>query len=105
MATSHGCEGMAYTYNQPTIFMEYARDIGRIAREKGIFNIFVSNGFDTPETVALMKAFLDCITVDFKGSGETGFVRRYIGMRDAEPVFQQLLEGNNRTGRHIAISE
>ena len=105
MATSHGCEGMAYTYNQPTIFMEYARDIGRIAREKGIFNIFVSNGFDTPETVALMKDFLDCVTVDFKGSGETGFVRRYIGIPNAEPIFQTLLEVKNKTNVHIEITD
>ena len=105
MATSHGCEGMAYTYNQPTIFMEYARDIGRIAREKGIFNIFVSNGFDTPETVALMKDFLDCITVDFKGSGETGFVRRYIGIPNADPIFQTLLEVKNKTNVHIEITD
>ena len=64
-ALSHGCEGMAYTYNQPTIFMEYARDVGRLARARGLFNIFVSNGYDTPETVAMMDDFLDCVTVDF----------------------------------------
>ncbi len=105
MASSYGCEGLAYTYNQPTIFMEYARDIGRIARENGIFNIFVSNGFDTPETVALMKDFLDCITVDFKGSGETGFVRRYIGIPNADPIFQTLLEIKNKTEVHIEITD
>ncbi|MBI3858657.1 MAG: DUF559 domain-containing protein [Thaumarchaeota archaeon] len=47
-ALAYGCEGIAYTYNQPTIFMEYARDVGKIARSKGLFNIFVSNGYDTP---------------------------------------------------------
>ena len=46
-ALAYGCEGMAYTYNQPTIFMEYAKDVGRLARSKGLFNIFVSNGYDT----------------------------------------------------------
>jgi len=105
MAVSHGCEGLAYTYNQPTIFIEYARDIGRLAREKGIFNIFVSNGFDTPETVGLMKDFVDCVTVDFKGSGETGFVRRYIGIPNADPIFESLLETKNRTNIHIEITD
>ncbi|MBI3116186.1 MAG: AmmeMemoRadiSam system radical SAM enzyme [Thaumarchaeota archaeon] len=105
MAESRGCEGMAYTYNQPTIFMEYARDIGRVAREKGIFNIFVSNGFDTPETVGMMKDFLDCMTVDFKGSGETGFVRRYIGIPSAEPIYQTLLETKRKTNVHIEITD
>jgi len=105
MAVSHSCEGLAYTYNQPTIFIEYARDIGRLAREKGIFNIFVSNGFDTPETVGFMKDFVDCVTVDFKGSGETGFVRRYIGIPNADPIFESLLETKNRTNIHIEITD
>ncbi len=104
-ALSHGCEGMAYTYNQPTIFMEYARDVGRIARSKGLFNIFVSNGYDTPETVAMMDDFLDCVTVDFKGSGETGFVRKYIAIPNADPIFQSLLEIKRRAKVHVEITD
>src|SRR6266487_1332007 len=57
MASSYGCEGLAYTYNQPTIFIEYAKDIGKLAHQAGIFNIFVSNGYDTPESVSMMKEF------------------------------------------------
>ena len=104
-ALAYGCEGLAYTYNQPTIFMEYARDVGRIARSKGLFNIFVSNGYDTPETVRMMDDFLDCVTVDFKGSGERQFVRRYIGIQDAEPIFQSLLEIKQRTKVHTEITD
>ena len=104
-ALAYGCEGIAYTYNQPTIFMEYARDVGILARTKGLFNIFVSNGYDTPETVRLMRDFLDCVTVDFKGSGETAFVRRYIAIPNADPIFQSLLEINNRTKVHIEITD
>jgi len=103
-ALAYGCEGLAYTYNQPTIFMEYARDVGRLARSKGLFNIFVSNGYDTPETVAMMDDFLDCITVDFKGSGETQFVRSYIGIPDASPIFQSLLEIKRRGRVHVEIT-
>jgi pyruvate formate lyase activating enzyme len=104
-ALAYGCEGLAYTYNQPTIFMEYARDVGRIARSKGLFNIFVSNGYDTPETVAMMDDFLDCATVDFKGSGETNFVRKYITIPNADPIFQSLLEMKNRAKVHVEITD
>jgi len=104
-AVSHGCEGMAYTYNQPTIFMEYARDVGRLARSRGLFNIFVSNGYDTPETVAMMDDFLDCATVDFKGSGETSFVRKYIAIANADPIFQSLLEVKKRAKVHLEITD
>lgn len=105
LALENGCEGMAYTYNEPSIFIEYARDVGVRAHEKGIFNIFVSNGFDTPESVGLMGQFLDCLTVDFKGSGETGFVRKYIGIPDAEPIFQTLLEVKQKTKIHTEITD
>ena len=104
-ALTHGCEGVAYTYNQPTIFMEYARDVGRVARRKGLFNIFVSNGYDTPDTVKMMKDFLDCVTVDLKGSGETQFVRRYTSIPNADPIFQSLLEVKEKTGVHVEITD
>ena len=104
-AISYQCEGLAYTYNQPTIFMEYARDVGRLARSKGLFNIFVSNGYDTPETVAMMDDFLDCVTVDFKGSGETNFVRKYIAIPNADPIFQSLLEIKSRGKVHVEITD
>ncbi len=101
----YGCEGIAYTYNEPTIFIEYARDCGVIARERGIFNIFVSNGYATPESVGMMKEFLDCITVDFKGSGERNFVRRYIGIPDAQPVFDTLREIRDKTSIHVEVTD
>jgi pyruvate formate lyase activating enzyme len=105
LALENGCEGIAYTYNEPSIFIEYARDVGIRAHEKGIFNIFVSNGFDTPESVSVMGEFLDCLTVDFKGSGERGFVRKYIGIPDAEPIFQTLLEVKRKTKIHLEITD
>jgi pyruvate formate lyase activating enzyme len=105
MARDYGCEGLAYTYNQPTIFMEFAHDVGVEARRKGLINIFVSNGYDTPDTVAMMNDFLDCITIDFKGNAETGFVRKYIGIADAEPIFQTILEIKNKTKVHMEFTD
>ncbi len=89
MTRRYRCEGLAY--NQPIIFMEFAHDIGVRARKAGLINIFVSNGYDTPDTVGMMRDFLDCVTVDFKGNGETAFVRKYIAIANAEPIFQTLL--------------
>ncbi len=105
MTLEQGCQGLAYTYNQPTIFIEFARDIGMLARKAGLINIFVSNGYDTPETVAEMPKFLDCVTVDFKGSGETNFVRKYINIPNADPIFQTLLETRDTKKIHIEITD
>ncbi len=104
-AAQYGTQGIAYTYNEPSIFIEFARDCGIEAHKRGIFNIFVSNGYDTPESVSMMRQFLDCITVDFKGSGKQEFVRRYIGIPDSEPIFQTLKEIRDRTNIHVEITD
>jgi pyruvate formate lyase activating enzyme len=105
LAMKAACKGIAYTYNEPSIFMEFARDVGVVARQNQLFNIFVSNGYDTADSVSMMNQFLDCITVDFKGSGETGFVRKYIGIPNADPVFDTLLEIKRKTKIHIEITD
>ena len=104
-ALEYGADGIAYTYNQPSIFIEFARDVGVIAREHGLYNAFVSNGYDTPQAVDMMGEFLDCITVDFKGSAEPGFTRRYIGVPDPQPIFDTILEIRDRTDIHIEITD
>ncbi len=91
--------------HQPTIFMEFAHDVGVEARRHGLINIFVSNGYDTPDTVGMMNDFLDCITIDFKGNAETNFVRKYIGIANAEPIFQTILEVKNKTKVHMEFTD
>lgn len=103
-ALNYKCHGIAYTYNEPSIFIEFARDCGVLARKHGLFNIFVSNGYGTPESVRMMNEFLDCITVDFKGSGEKQFVRKYVGIPDSQPVFDTLLE-LKKTNIHVEITD
>jgi len=104
-ALETGCNGIAYTYNEPSIFLEYARDCGVLARKNGLFNIFVSNGYGTPESVSMMNEFLDSITVDFKGNGEEKFVRKYIGIPNSQPVFDTLLEIRDKTKIHVEITD
>lgn len=105
LALESRSHGLAYTYNQPSIWMEFARDIGLEAHKKGLFNIFVSNGYDTPEGVREMDKFLDCITVDFKGNAEPGFVRKYIGVPDPEPIFDTLHRLRTETRIHVEITD
>ena len=105
MAVSRGCQGLAYTYNQPTIFIEFARDVGLAAHKGGLINIFVSNGYDTPESVGMMSDFLDCITVDFKGNNETGFLRKWVLVPDGEPILQTLIDIRDRTKIHTEITD
>jgi len=105
MAKKHGSHGIAYTYNEPTIFMEFAHDVGVIARKEGLVNVFVTNGYWTPESVNEAKDFLDAATVDFKGNADRDFLRRFAGVPSPEPIFQTLLEIRDKTNIHIEITD
>lgn len=104
MALKTKCEGITYTYNEPTIFIEFARDVGIIAKKYGLFNTFVSNGFLTPEAIKVLTEFLDAITVDFKGNAEKNFMQKYIIVPGPEPIFESLLE-LKKTNIHIEITD
>ena len=104
-AIQYGAQGIAYTYNEPSIFIEFARDCGLAARKKGLMNIFVSNGYDTPQTVKMMGEFLDAITIDFKGSAEPEFTRKFIGVPNPQPIFDSLLEIRDKTKIHVEITD
>lgn len=65
-----GCESISYTYTEPTIFLEFALDCAKAARQRGIKNVFVSNGFMTPESASLIAPFLDADNIDLKGDDE-----------------------------------
>lgn len=61
-----GSVSISYTYTEPTIFFEYAYDTARAAREKGLKNIFVTNGFLTEEAIDSISPYLDAANVDLK---------------------------------------
>lgn len=65
-----GCSSIAYTYTEPTIFMELASDVGRLARQRGLANVFVSNGYLTPEAIEFAAPWLDGINIDLKAYTE-----------------------------------
>lgn len=66
LARKSGCESISYTYTEPTIFFEFALEIAKLAREEGLLNIFVTNGFMTKEALEMIKPYLDAANVDLK---------------------------------------
>lgn len=97
------CQGISYTYTEPTIFMEYAYDTARLAHEAGLFNTFVTNGYMTPEAVKTISPYLDAVTVDFKGGGDPGFYKSVSAVPNVEPIYESLKEFK-LCGVHIEIT-
>jgi pyruvate formate lyase activating enzyme len=79
-AVAAGAGSIAYTYVEPTVFLEYALDIGRLARAAGLRNLFITDGYATREAVALLAGVLDAANVDLKAFDDA-FYRRLCGGR------------------------
>ncbi len=102
MCERTGSAGMAWTYNEPTIGIEYTRDCAALARERGLYTCFVTNGTFTPESQAYMGPLLDAANVDVKGFTEP-FYRKICGGR-LEPVLETC-ERIRREGRtHLEVT-
>jgi pyruvate formate lyase activating enzyme len=73
-----GCASIAYTYNDPTVFMEYAIDVATAARERGIRSVAVTAGYICPEPRAEFFSHMDAANIDLKGFTED-FYRKVCG--------------------------
>lgn len=82
-----GCESISYTYTEPTIFFEFAYDCARLAHEKGIKNVFVSNGYTSPEATKTIAPYLDGNNIDLKG--DDNFYKKVAGAR-LQPVLDTI---------------
>ncbi|MCX6773465.1 MAG: AmmeMemoRadiSam system radical SAM enzyme [Candidatus Micrarchaeota archaeon] len=74
LALQYGCDGIAYTYNEPVIWSEYAEDIAKLAHDKGLLNVFVSSGYETEEALDYLK-HIDAYKIDLKGFREDFYTR------------------------------
>jgi len=78
-----GCRSVAFTYNDPVIFLEYAVDAARACRAAGIKTVAVTAGYITPQARGEFFADIDAANVDLKGFTE-GFYRNLCGGRLAD---------------------
>ena len=77
LALEYGCKSISYTYNEPTIFYPFAKDVALLAKEYKLKNIFVSNGFETPEIIDDMVGVIDAFNIDIKGF-KSDYYKKYL---------------------------
>ena len=71
LAKSYHCQGIAWTYNEPTIWFEYTLDSAKLAKENNLYTVYVTNGYLTPEALDTIGPYLDAWRVDVKGFSDT----------------------------------
>jgi pyruvate formate lyase activating enzyme len=87
-ALESGCLSISYTYTEPTIFYEYARDCARLAAAAGLKNVFVTNGYMTAETLHDIDGHLHAANVDLKSFSDE-FYRTMVDAR-LKPVLDSI---------------
>jgi pyruvate formate lyase activating enzyme len=93
-AVAAGVRSVAYTYVEPTVFIEYALDTMARARAASLRNVFVTNGYESPEALDLLVPRLDAANVDLKAADDR-FYRRVCGAR-WEPVRDTIVSMRKR---------
>lgn len=96
------CSNIAYTYTEPTIFMELCNDCGRLAKEKNLANVFVSNGFMTREAIDFASDWLDGINIDLKSFSEDYYKR--LCKAKLQPVLDTITYIANETKISLEIT-
>ena len=84
-----GCASVAFTYNDPVIFLEYAVDVAEACHARGVRTVAVTAGYVCPEPRAELFAHMDAANVDLKGFSES-FYRRICG-GSLQPVLDTLV--------------
>ncbi|MBW1847049.1 MAG: AmmeMemoRadiSam system radical SAM enzyme [Deltaproteobacteria bacterium] len=88
-AKKNGCASISYTYTEPTIYYEFAFETAKIATQKGIKNVFVTNGYMTAEALQMIHPYLDAANVDLKAFSND-FYKDLCGAK-LEPVKETLI--------------
>ncbi len=97
-----GCQGTSISFNEPTLSLEWSLEVFHLARERSLYNTYVTNGYMTPEAlVLLIDAGLDAMNVDVKG--DAAAVKKFCKGIDVEKVWTTCKLARSR-GVHIEIT-
>ena len=93
LAKQSNCKSIAYTYTEPTVYFEFVLETARLAKEAGLYNIFVSNGYMSAETIVLLKPYLHAANIDLKFFNDSSYQKICSG--HLKPVLDSIIRLKN----------
>ena len=102
MALHYGCESVAFTYNDPVIFMEYAIDTAKLCHEHNIKTVAVTAGYICPEPRKEFFKYLDAANIDLKGFSEDFY--HSLCSASLKPVLDTLVYVREHTSTWLEIT-
>ncbi len=102
LARSKGCQGVAFTYNEPVIWIEYVADVSRLAHEAGLYTVMVTNGYITEAGLDALGGLIDVWRVDVKGFDDAT-VRKLCKVRSVAPILAMAARAKRRWSMHVEV--
>ncbi len=102
LAKTHGCKSVAFTYNDPVIFFEYALDTAKLCREEGIKTVAVTAGYINNEPAKEFFNLMDAANIDLKGFSEKFYQKNC--MAHLSPVLETIKYAVNETNCHVELT-
>lgn len=100
LAAENDCAGIAFTYNEPVIWLEYVLDASRLAKQAGLYTVMVTNGYVTPAGLDLFAEFIDVWRVDIKAFSDAAH-RHLCHVSNASEVRKQAERAMHVHGMHV----
>ncbi|MDD4983345.1 MAG: AmmeMemoRadiSam system radical SAM enzyme [Candidatus ainarchaeum sp.] len=101
LALESGCKSISYTYNEPTIFIEFVKDVAELAHKNGLKNILVTNGYFTKKSLDFIAPYIDAMNIDLK-SFSNDFYLKHSGTK-LKPVLDSIKRVHKK-GIHIELT-
>lgn len=102
MTKKHNSRGIAWTYNEPTMWFEYTLDTARLAKRDGLYTVYVTNGYITPEALDAIGPYLDAWRVDVKGFNDD-FYKNLAKISHWQGILETAKRAKNEWGMHIEV--
>jgi pyruvate formate lyase activating enzyme len=102
LARRHGCEGVAFTYNEPVVWAEYVADVSDLCKAAGLYTVMVTNGYITEAGLDLLGERIDVWRVDVKGFDDRTY-RTLCKVRSVQPVLEMAERAKKRWLMHVEV--
>jgi len=102
MAKQYRCEGIAWTYNEPTTWFEYTLDSAKLAKENNLYTVYVTNGYMTPEALDTIGPYLDAWRVDIKGFSDS-FYRELAKITHWQGILDVAKRAKDKWNMHVEV--
>jgi pyruvate formate lyase activating enzyme len=102
LAKNNNCHGISWTYNEPTLWLEYTLEGAKLAKKNNLYTNYVTNGFITPEALDLIGPYLDVFRVDLKGFSTDSY-KRIAHVEDFSGILEIIKRAKKKWKMHIEI--